>query len=97
MWCDYLASRHGQISHRSTDCQGFGDMGVLDSCFCFDKAEKRHEKAFSTIVHDLADRDAEMRRAWADALKISISLKNSKDISQQWEKLLMKLLKKFPT
>ncbi|KAG2099895.1 uncharacterized protein F5147DRAFT_333567 [Suillus discolor] len=57
--------------------KGFSDMGVLDSCFCFNKAEKRHEKVFSTIVHGLADRNAEMRRALADAVKNSTSLKNS--------------------
>jgi hypothetical protein len=70
-------------------------MGMLGSCFCFDKTEKRHEKVFSTIARDLADHDPEMRRALADAVKNSTSLKNSKDILQQWEKLLMEPLKKF--
>lgn len=68
-------------------------MGVLGSCFCFDKAEKRHDEVISTIARDLANRDPEMRRALADAVKDSTSLKNSKDIFQQWEKLLMEPLK----
>ncbi|KAG1894942.1 uncharacterized protein F5891DRAFT_1281362 [Suillus fuscotomentosus] len=87
----------GKSAIAQTIAKGFNDMGVLGSCFCFDKAEKRHEKVFSTIARDLADRDPEMRRALADAVKNSTSLKNPKDIFQQWEKLLMNPLKKFPT
>ncbi|KAG2028444.1 hypothetical protein BDR03DRAFT_1078970, partial [Suillus americanus] len=85
----------GKSAIAHTIAKWFSDMGVLGSCFCFDKAEKRHEKVFSTIARDLADRDPEMRRALADAVKNSTSLKNSKDIFQQWEKLLMEPLKKF--
>ncbi|KAG1901261.1 uncharacterized protein F5891DRAFT_979464 [Suillus fuscotomentosus] len=65
-----------------TIAKAFNDMGVLGSCLRFDKAEKRHEIFFSSIVRDLADRDPEMRRALASAVKNSTSLKNSKDIFQ---------------
>jgi len=85
----------GKSAIAHTIAKWFSDMGVLGSCFCFDKAEKRHEKVFSTIARDLADRDPEMRRALADAVKDSTSLKNSKDIFQQWEKLLIEPLKKI--
>jgi hypothetical protein len=83
----------GKSAIAHTTAKWFSAMGVLGSCFCFDKTEKRHEKVFSTIARDLADRDPEMRRALADAVKDSTSLKNSKDIFQQWEKLLMEPLK----
>ncbi|KIK36843.1 hypothetical protein CY34DRAFT_810907, partial [Suillus luteus UH-Slu-Lm8-n1] len=54
----------------------------------------RHEKIFSTIARDLADRDPEMRRALAEAVKDANSLKTTADIVQQWDKLLMKPLGK---
>jgi hypothetical protein len=88
----------GKSAITHTIAKWFDDMGVLGSCFCFDKvqaAEKHHEKVFSTIARDLADRDPEMRRALANAVKNSTSLKNSKDIFQQWRKLLMEPLKKL--
>jgi hypothetical protein len=88
----------GKSAIAHTIAKWFNEMGVLGSCFCFDKtqeAEKHHEKVFSTIARDLADRDPEMRRSLADAVKNSTSLKNSRDIFQQWEKLLMEPLKKF--
>ncbi|KAG1851441.1 hypothetical protein DFJ58DRAFT_746276 [Suillus subalutaceus] len=59
----------GKSAIAHTIAKWFNDMGVLGSCFCFDKAqeaEKHHEKVFSTIARDLADRDPEMRRSLAD-------------------------------
>ncbi|KAG2352652.1 hypothetical protein BDR07DRAFT_1615578 [Suillus spraguei] len=47
-----------------------GTAGRLGSCFCFDRyseADHRHEKIFSTIARDMADRDQEFRRALSDA------------------------------
>jgi len=73
------------------------DMGGLGSCYCFDRqqeADRRHEKIFSTIARDLADRDPEMRRALADAIKPANSPKKTADIIQQWQKLLIEPLKK---
>jgi hypothetical protein len=84
----------GKSAIAHTIAKWFSDMALLGSCFCFDKAEERHDKFFSTIARDLADHDPEMRRALADAVKDSTSLKNSKDIFQQWEKLLMEPLRK---
>jgi hypothetical protein len=84
----------GKSAIAHTIAKWFSDMGMLGSCFCFDKIEKRHEKVFSTIARDLAGHDPEMRRALADAVRDSPSLKNTKDILQQWEKLLVEPLKK---
>jgi hypothetical protein len=84
----------GKSAIAHTIAKRFNDKGVLGSCFCFDKTEIRHKKVFSTIARDLADHDPEMRRALADVVKDSTSLKNSKDIFQQWQKLLVEPLKK---
>jgi len=74
------------------------DLGWLGSCFCFDRdreAAKRHEKMFSTIARDLADRDPEMRQTLVNAIEHANVLKNTKDITQQWCKLFMEPLKKY--
>jgi hypothetical protein len=72
------------------------DLGWLGSCFCFDlKDDKRHEKVFSTIARDLADRDPEMRRTLANVVEHANALKNTTDIIQQWRKLFMEPLKKL--
>jgi hypothetical protein len=52
------------------------------------------QKIFSTIARDLADRDPEMMRALADAVLATSSLKKTSDIIQQWQKLLIQLLRK---
>jgi hypothetical protein len=75
------------------------DMGGLGSCYSFDRqreADRRHEKIFSTIARDLADHDLEMRRELADAVRTASSLKNTTDIIQQWQKLLIEPLGKLP-
>lgn len=67
----------------------------LCSCYCFDRHQKgdlRHQKIFSTIARDLADRHPQMRRALASAVQNNTALKNTADIVQQWDKLLMKPL-----
>lgn len=63
--------------------------------YCFDRhqqADRRHEKIFSTIARDLADRDPKMRRALASAVQAASSLKKTADIIQQWQKLLVEPL-----
>lgn len=47
------------------------------------------------IARDLADRDPEMRRALAEAVKDVIWLKTTVDIVRQWDKLIMKPLGKL--
>jgi hypothetical protein len=97
MWLSGPAGK-GKSAIAHTIANWFKETGGLGSCFCFDRhreADRRHEKIFSTIARDLADRDPGMKRALADAVKDDTSLKNTTDIIQQWRKLLVEPLKKF--
>jgi hypothetical protein len=88
----------GKSAIAHTIANWFNDLGGLGSCFCFNKdlkADKRHEKIFSTIARDLADRDPEMRRSLAHTVENANALKNTTDIIQQWCKLFMEPLKKL--
>jgi hypothetical protein len=70
----------------------FKQLERLGSCFCFDRnrvADKRHEKIFSTIACDLADRDEQLRRQLSAAIHHDTSLRKISDVHQQWEKLIM--------
>jgi adenylylsulfate kinase-like enzyme len=81
----------GKSAIAHTIANWFNDLGGLGLCFCFDKdleADKRHEKVFSTIARDLADRDPEMRRTLALTVEHANALKNTTDIIQQWRKCL---------
>ncbi|KAG1904384.1 uncharacterized protein F5891DRAFT_1275928 [Suillus fuscotomentosus] len=98
MWLSGPAGK-GKSAIAHTITNWFEETGGLGSCFCFDRhreADRRHEKIFSTIARDLADRDPGMKRALANAVKNATSLKNTTDVIQQWRKLLMEPLKKFP-
>ncbi|KAG1901401.1 uncharacterized protein F5891DRAFT_254157 [Suillus fuscotomentosus] len=97
LWLSGPAGK-GKSAIAHTVANWFKESGGLGSCFCFDRrreADRRHEKIFSTIARDLADRDSGMKRALADAVKDAHSLKNTTDIIQQWRDLFMKPLKKF--
>jgi hypothetical protein len=96
LWLSGPAGK-GKSSIAHTISKWFNDVGGLGSCYCFDRqreADRRHEKIFSTIARDLADHDPEMRRALADAVQTANSLKNTADITQQWQKLLIEPLGK---
>ncbi|KAG1901684.1 uncharacterized protein F5891DRAFT_1107771 [Suillus fuscotomentosus] len=86
----------GKSAIAHTIANWFNDLGGLGSCFCFDRnqTDKRHEKVFSTIARDLADRDPEMRHALANVVERANALKSTTDIVQQWRKLLIESLKK---
>jgi hypothetical protein len=98
MWLSGLAGK-GKSAIAHTIVNWFSEKtGGLGSCFCFDRlreADRLHEKIFSTIACDLADGDPGVKRALANVVKNSTSLKNTTDISQQWRKLIMEPLKKF--
>ena len=67
--------------------------------FCFDRSfqQDRHpEVVFSTIAHDLANRNADFRRALAEILREQPELKESTDITAQWDSLILEPLRKFP-
>ncbi|KAG6330329.1 hypothetical protein ID866_8760 [Astraeus odoratus] len=68
------------------------NAGILGSCFCFARdrqAEYLERRLFTTIAHDLANRDPLLRRAVVDAIAADDTLKNTVDAIQQWEKLLV--------
>ncbi|KIK38627.1 hypothetical protein CY34DRAFT_14919 [Suillus luteus UH-Slu-Lm8-n1] len=98
LWLSGPAGK-GKSAIAHTIAKYFKDAGGLGSCYSFDRhrqADRRHEKIFSTIARDLADRDPEMRRALAGAVQDEISLKKTVDIIQQWQKLLIEpLVKSF--
>jgi hypothetical protein len=96
LWLSGPAGK-GKSAIAHTIAKWFEDVGGLGSCYSFDRqreADRRHEKIFSTIARDLADRDPGMRRALADAVQAASSLKKTPDIIQQWQKLLIEPLKK---
>jgi hypothetical protein len=95
LWLSGPAGK-GKSAIAHTIAKWFEDAGGLGSCYSFDRqreADRRHEKIFSTIARDLADRDPGMRRALADAVRAASSLKTTADIIQQWQKLLIEPLK----
>jgi hypothetical protein len=96
LWLSGPAGK-GKSAITHTIAKWFEDVGGLGSCYCFDRqreADRRHEKIFSTIACDLADRDPGMRRALSDAIQVTSSLKKTTDIIQQWQKLLVRPLGK---
>jgi len=91
-WLHGLAGT-GKSSIAHTVAYRFQQLERLGSCFCFDRsrmAEQRHEKVFSTIAQDLANRDASLRKQLTTVVRGSAALKNTTDILQQWEELIMK-------
>ena len=71
----------------------FQQLERLGSCFCFDRsrmAERRHEKVFSTIAKDLANRDRSLRRELIAVVHDNDALNNTTDILREWEELIAK-------
>lgn len=69
------------------------NVGVLGSCFCFDRnrvAEHREDNLMmTTIARDMADRYPTWRQALADAIEKDQSLKTSPDLIRQWDDLIL--------
>jgi hypothetical protein len=96
LWLSGPAGK-GKSAIAHTIAKWFEDVGGLSSCYSFDRqreADRHHEKIFSTIARDLADRDPGMRRALADAVQAASSLKKTAVIVRQWQKLLIEPLRK---
>ncbi|KIN97457.1 hypothetical protein M404DRAFT_895555 [Pisolithus tinctorius Marx 270] len=94
MWLQGQAGR-GKSVIAHTIAAWIKDTGGLGSCFCFARdrlSEHREEKILTTIARDLADRDPSFRRALADVVSKDYSLKTTRDVSQQWQRLLLKPL-----
>ena len=83
----------GKSSIAHTIAHQFQELKRLGSCFCFDRsrmAERMHEKVFGTIAKDLANRDISLHRQLSSVVHNNDALKNTTDIVQQWEELIMK-------
>ncbi|KAG2078667.1 WD40 repeat-like protein [Suillus decipiens] len=83
----------GKSAIAHTIMKWYTELGGLGACFCFDRtrgAERRHEKIFSTIARDLADCDPFVRRALADAFHHDNTLRQTTDIKEQWQKLIIR-------
>ena len=83
----------GKSSIAHTIAHRFWQFERLGSCFCFDRTritERRHEKVFSTIAQDLANREISLRKQLTEVVRSNAALKNTADILQQWEELIVK-------
>jgi hypothetical protein len=89
-WLSGTAGK-GKSAIAHTIANWFDERGGPGACFCFDRtreAEQRHEKIFTTIARDLADRDPIMWRALASAARDN-ELRHTKDITRQWKKFIL--------
>ncbi|KIO06363.1 hypothetical protein M404DRAFT_479931 [Pisolithus tinctorius Marx 270] len=78
----------------------YKELGRLGSCFCFARdrqAERRHDKLFTTIARDMADRDIRLKPLLADAIATDNSLGNTLDVTQQWQKLVLEPVSRLPS
>ena len=78
----------------------FNQYNELGSFLCFDcnyLAECRHEKIFSTMACDLASQNLGVKQQLAATIRDRNWLKQTTDIIQQWESLLVKPSAQLPT
>jgi len=90
-WLSGTAGK-GKSAIAHTIANWFDERGGPGACFCFDRtreAERRHERIFTTIARDLADRDPIMRRTLARAVLDDNELRHTKDITRQWKKFIL--------
>jgi hypothetical protein len=82
----------GKSTIAHTIANRFKRLGRLGSIFCFDRnrTAERQEKIFTNIAQDLANCDTLLRTALAAAIRHNTSLKNTTDILQQWEEMIVK-------
>jgi len=91
-WLSGTAGK-GKSAIAHTIANWFDERGGPGACFCFDRtreAERRHERIFTTMARDLADRDPVMRRTLARAVLDDNELRHTKDITRQWEKFILR-------
>ena len=90
LWLSGTAGK-GKSAIAHTIASWFHERGGLGAFFCFDRtreADRRHEKIFTTVARDLADRDPIMRRALAHAVRDN-EIRHTKDITRQWQELIL--------
>jgi len=88
----YGQAGKGKSAIAHTIANWFKSLGVLGSCFCFTRdqqAERRHEKIFTTITHDLADRDPTFKWILAEVIAGDKALSTTCDVKQQWQKFIL--------
>ena len=88
----YGQAGKGKSAIAHTIANWFKSLGALGSCFCFasdQQAERRHEKIFTTIAHDLADRDPTLKRIIAEVIADDKALSTTRDVKQQWQKFIL--------
>jgi len=89
-WLSGTAGK-GKSAIAHTIANWFDERGGPVACFCFDrtrKAEQRHEKIFTTIARDLAERDPIIRRTLASAAHDN-ELRHTKDTARQWKNFIL--------
>jgi hypothetical protein len=90
-WLSGTAGK-GKSAIAHTIANWFHERGRPVACFCFDRtqeAERRHDKIFTTIARDLADRDPIIRRTLASVVRDDNELRHTKDIRRQWEQFIL--------
>jgi hypothetical protein len=78
----------------------FNQYNELGSFLCFDRnhlAERRHEKVFSTMAQDLASQNPGVKQRLVAMIRGRNWLKQTTDIIQQWERLLVEPSAQLPT
>jgi len=83
----------GKSSVAHSIANQFHRLERLGSCFCFDRsrlAEPLREKVFSTIAHDLVNREPSLRTGLEDVISRSTNgvLKNKTDMLRHWKELI---------
>ena len=77
----------------------FNQRNELGSFLCFDcnyLAERRHEKVFTTMAHDLASQYPGVKQRLVATIQDRKWLKQTTDIIQQWERLLVEPCAQLP-
>ncbi|OAX39070.1 WD40 repeat-like protein [Rhizopogon vinicolor AM-OR11-026] len=90
-WLSGTAGK-GKSSIARTIAHSYNELGGLGAYFCFDRtqeADRRHEKIFSTIARDLADRNPAVRHELARVINDHKELMRTKDIRKQWQELIL--------
>jgi hypothetical protein len=92
LFCLHGTAGSGKSAIAHTIAHHFKVLGCLGSFFCFDRnraVDRRHEKMFATIAQDLAECYPQFRKALAAAVHHKTSLRNTHDVLQQWEELIV--------
>ncbi|CCM05742.1 uncharacterized protein FIBRA_07974 [Fibroporia radiculosa] len=89
-WLYGIAGR-GKSAIAHTIARWANERGSLGSCFCFDRTrrEDHYIKILNTIAKDLAHYNPLVRRELARTLHEENELRHTRDLTQQWTKLII--------